>query len=307
MQNMTLDEMMLSEEIELAGLDTRFESLKTRDPSLEGRLHAALLDGVEVESFLVTRVGQAVVLLDGFKRLRSMKRLNWGMAPCTFIAEDEAAGIVELLKRAQGRKMNLYEEAGFVLELHRKHGMHHGRIASLLGRSKGWVSMRVQFLSGMSEATREAVRSGAFPLHAWMYSVRPFMRVNGGREPLAEEFVRLMGKEQVSLREIGLLARAWFEGGQKVREEIRQGNGGWVLKRLWEPVGTGQAMSAAEQQVFKRLTRLEELIREVCCQPLHAKGETSAAFRSQASLVCSGLLANLETLKHTMEKLHAEC
>lgn len=304
---MDLDDMNLIEEIELAELDLRFETLKTRDATLEGRLHSALAAGAEVEPLLVTRVDEAVVVLDGIKRFRCMKTLNWGMAPCVFVGADEPEGILELLRRARGQRMNRYEEAGFVLKLYQQHGMNHARIASALGRSKGWVSMRIKFLTGMSEEIHESLRSGKFPLHAWMYSVLPFMRVNGESTRSAEEFVGLMSKERASLREIELLARSWFEGGKKVQDEIRQGNAAWVLERLREPVDSGDAMSSIEQQLFKKLMKLESLIRDFRSGTFRSKKEYSMAFRSQACVVCTGLLANLHELKKPLEELYAEC
>jgi len=241
--------MTSTEEIELSELDTRYESLKTRNLQQEDRLFTALLGGGEVAPLLVMSVGESTILLDGFKRWRCLQKMGHNMAPCIFIADDERSGLIELFRRARGHKMNLYEEAGFVRELHRKHGMNHADISCCLSRSKGWVSMRIQFFAGLPSEVDKALQTGKFPLHAWMYSVRPFMRVNGETKALAVEFVSIIKNTSTSLREIDLLSREWFEGGEKVRDEIRAGHHGIVLQRLNDPVDSGQAMSDSEQKL----------------------------------------------------------
>jgi len=301
--------MTSAEEIEISELDTRFEGLKTRNLLQEDRLLAALVGGGEVDALLVARVGKAAILLDGFKRWRCLKKMKQRMAPCVFIANDEQGGVIELFRRARGHKMNMYEEAGFVQELHRTHGLNHADISHRLGRSKSWVSMRIQFFTRIPEEVNDALRTGSFPLHAWMYSVRPFMRVNKGTDSLAVEFVSLMKGASTSLREIELLSREWFDGGEKVRNQIREGHQDIVLKRLNDPVDSGQAMSASEQKLFKQLHEFGQLIRSICngSRSVVKGSGLSLDFKAQAGIACMGILANITSLKSDLEKLHAEC
>ncbi|MBF0244822.1 MAG: hypothetical protein HQL31_06070 [Planctomycetes bacterium] len=296
-----------SEMIEISKLDIRFESLKVRDRIKERSLLAILAEGEFHDPLLVVSENDAIILLDGFKRLRCMRRLGWGLANCVFIGTDEAGGILELVRRSRGHRMNLYEEAGFVQELHGKHEMPPAQIAECLGRTKSWVSMRVQFLKGMSEDIRHKIQTGEFPLHAWMYSVQPFMRMNGPSRKLGEEFVNLICKEQATLRETELLARAWFEGGETLRKEMRDKGCRWLVKRLQKPVEESRAMSAVEQKVCRQLLKLGELISTLSFTPLPSNGKRSRDFRVQAHLACTGILANLGHLKHALEELYAEC
>jgi len=293
--------------LEIAGIDIRFESLKTRNPAHEARLLAALSEAGEAEPILVTIVEDTPILIDGFKRLRCLKRLGRNMAPCIFIAKGEAEGIVEWLRRTQGQRTNLYEEAGFVLQLYRVHGMSPGDIADRLNRSKAWVSMRLQFQNSIPDSVRDSLHTGSFPMHAWMYSVRPFMRVNGEKDRLGEEFVSLMSRERATLREIDILAREWFTGGEESREAIRKGNGAFILNRLQTNVDIQETMSAAEQQLFKYLVSIETLIRKIRHETrVPAKGR-SKAFQAQAGVVCMKIVSNLKNFNESMEVLHAQC
>jgi hypothetical protein len=76
------------------------------------------------------------VLIDGFKRLRCMKKLKWTMAPCVQIASSTTDGIVEWLKLTGVKRATLFEIAGFVQELHKVHAMTPSEIADHLHRSK---------------------------------------------------------------------------------------------------------------------------------------------------------------------------
>ena len=79
-------------------------------------------------------------------------------------------------------------------------------VAQTLSRSKGWVSMRRSLLEEMSPAIQEILFRGAFPVYSYMYTLRPFMRMNAvGREQI-ERFVRGRGRpaaERAGHRAVG--------------------------------------------------------------------------------------------------------
>jgi len=295
------------QQIELAELDTRFESLKTRDSGVEDRLFCALERGEVLDPLLVAMENETPLLIDGFKRLRCLKKLKWSMVPCITIATSTTDGILEWLKLTGGKQASLYEVAGFVQELHKVHGMSPSAIADHLRRSKAWVCMRLQFLRSVPLSVRKALEKGEFPLHAWMYSVRPFMRVNGESNTLAEEFVDIAKKQKLTLREIELLARQWFEGGDEIRDPIRRGNGAYLIERMQQTVHSGEAMSSGEQQFFKQLMFLQDLTRKILHAARAPDKPKSDAFKVQAGVVCKTLLAVLPLLKKSLEELHDRC
>ena len=125
-------------------------------------------------------------LLDGFKRCRSAKKLGIDCVPYVSLGEEEATGILNLMRASTGKGLNILEQARFVVDLISIHGMSMAEVAQTLSRSKGWVSMRRRLLDEMSPAIREILFRGAFPVYSYMYTLRPFMRMNaraaaGGR------------------------------------------------------------------------------------------------------------------------------
>jgi hypothetical protein len=296
-----------SDEIEISELDTRFEELKTKDPEYEKKLVGDLLVGSLLTPLLTANIDGAVVLLDGFKRRRAALHLKWTTISCQNVAECEVSGIIELLQRSRGHKMNLYAEACFVSRLQKVHSFNVGELATTLGRSKGWVSMRTLFTADMSLKIENKLRSGEFPFHAWMYSVKPFTRMNDTNKLLVEEFVLLCIKGKHTLREIDILARIWFEQGEDNRKEMRKGNARFILKRLDEKVQSGSCMSAKEQESLKVLDHVERALSKCNSYRFGDLDNSSREYRSQGHLCCTTILANLRSVKTKLEALHDQC
>jgi predicted transcriptional regulator len=299
--------MIQGNEIEISEVDTRFEGLKTRDKDREKKLVGDLSKGDLLTPLLATEINGVLVLLDGFKRLRAAITLKWSTIRCLTVAENEVTGILELLHRSRGHKMDLYSEASFVSRLHKEHRFSLAKLANELGRSKSWVSMRTLFTDGMTARTEDQLRSGTFPLHAWIYSIRPFMRMNDKNKSLAEEFVDLCVKQHYTLREIDILARIWFEQGEGKRNELRKGHGEWILKQLQAKVKDGHCLSSKEQADLKVLAHLEGAIRQFNTHPFVAPEQSSSEYRAQAHISCLTIVSNMNPIKTKLEAMYDQC
>jgi len=134
------------------------------------------------------------------------------VVPYTSLGEDEALGIVGLLRISNNKALSILEQARFIDDLKNLHGLNATAIAAELGRSKSWVSMRLGLIGEMSGAVREKIFSGAFPVYPYMYTLRQFMRMNSVSKKDVEEFVVALSGKELSVREIERLARGYFEG-----------------------------------------------------------------------------------------------
>ena len=179
----------MSVTVELSSLDLRYEGHRLRDPAREARLLASIAErGIE-EPLQGVDAAEGRLLLDGFKRCRAAKKLAIDCLPYVSLGEEEATGILTLMRVATGKGLGILEQARFVVDLLSIHGMNVAELAETLSRSKGWVSMRRRLLDEMSPAIREILFRGAFPVYSYMYTLRPFMRMNTvGREQV-ERFV----------------------------------------------------------------------------------------------------------------------
>jgi hypothetical protein len=293
-------------EIELSRLDVRYESYRMRNRAGEARLLAAIAERGIIEPLEGVDLDGRHVLLNGFKRWRCARRLGLSTAPYVSLGEDEAMGIVALLRASNDRSLTLLEQAGFVDELKRLHGMSAAEIAEALSRSKGWVGMRLGLLAEMPTSVRQKLFAGAFPVYAYMYSVRPFMRMNGGGREQIEQFVGALSGKGLSVREIGYLAHGYFRGPEALREQIASGNVALPLERLKERDEHAEGCSPFEQGMLRDIEIAGKYMQRVMAKSPSPR-LNSGAFLAQAHLLLAGLLERASAFFQSVRQLHDRC
>lgn len=293
-------------EIELTSLDLRYEGYRMRNRACEARLLVSICERGIVESLEGVEVEDRHVLLNGFKRWRCARRLGLGTAPYVSLGEDAAMGIVALLRASSDRALSLLEQAGFVDELKRLHGMSIAEIAEVLSRSKAWVSLRVGLLAEMTPAVRGKLFAGAFPVYAYMYSVRPFMRINGTGADALEPFVTALSGKGLSVREIAHLAQGYFRGPSALREQIASGNVALALRRLKRAEAHGDGCTPFEQAMLADIEQAQKYMQRVMGKSPDPRLE-SAAFRAQAQLLLAGVLDRGAAFFQSVRQLHDRC
>ena len=215
----------MGQDVELSALDLRYESYRMKNPAQEARLLASIARrGIEEALEGVDRADQSI-LLNGFKRYRCASKLGIRVAPYASLGEDEALGILNLLRVSNDRSLTILEQARFIDDLRQLHQMSVADIAEQLSRSKSWVSMRLGLIGEMSPAVRERIFSGGFPVYPYMYTLRQFMRMNSVKKQEIEEFVVSVSGKKLSVREIEQLAQGYFRGPASFREAIQHGHG----------------------------------------------------------------------------------
>lgn len=219
-------------ELELSSLDLRYEGHRMKNAGLEERLLATILQRGLEEPLEGVEVDGAHILLNGFKRYRCARKLQLPTVPYASLGQDEAAGILSLLRTSNNRALSILEQAAFIDELHATRNLTVAQIAQELSRSKAWVSMRLGLIAEMSATIRAKLFSGAFPVYPYMYTLRQFMRMNGVKLEQIEQFVTAVSNHGLSVREIEQLAHGFFRGPDSFRQEILKGNLALPLKQL---------------------------------------------------------------------------
>ncbi len=293
-------------EIELTSLDLRYEGYRMRNRAGEARLLVSICERGIVESLEGVEVEDSHVLLNGFKRWRCARRLGLATAPYVSLGEDAALGIVALLRASNDRSLSLLEQAGFVDELKRLHGMSVAQIAEMLSRSKGWVGMRLGLMGEMSSAVRQKLFAGAFPVYAYMYSVRPFMRMNGAGVEAIEPFVTALSGKGLSVREIAHLAQGYFRGPAALREQIASGNVALPLRRLKQAEAHADGCTPFEQAMLTDIEQAQKYMQRVMGKSSDPRLD-SAAFRAQAQLLLAGVLDRGAAFFQSVRQLHDRC
>lgn len=281
----------------------RFEGCRLRSRAAERELFASIMENGIREPLEVVEKGDVRIILNGFKRYRCAVRLGIGIVPYSILSGDEAEGIVKILRISNNSGLNILEQARFVDELKSVYHMDTTDIAAVLEKSKAWVSVRSGIMKEMSGTVQEHIFGGRFPVYAYMYILRPFMRINKiGMEEI-DEFVRLVGGRNLSIRDIELLAYGYFQGGDAFRREIEAGNIALGLKTLKDELQKPDGCTQQERSLIKDLEITRKYMQRLICKcndPRHKTG----AFFVQANLLAGGILRQIQIFNESVQSLY---
>jgi predicted transcriptional regulator len=293
----------MTREVELSALDLRYESYRMKNPVLEARLLASIAQrGIE-EPLEGVDVKERSMLLNGFKRYRCACKLGIARALYSSLGEDEALGIMNLLRTSNNRSLGILEQARFIDELRKVHKMTVAEIAAELSRSKAWVSMRLGLVGEMSERVRQEVFSGRFPIYPYMYALRQFMRMNGVKKQEVEDFVVAVSGKKLSVREIEQLAHGYFRGPASFREAIQNGHVGLPLEWMKRVPEDPDGCNEFEGALLRDLEITQKYMQRVMGKSDDRRLRTRA-FHAQANLLTAGILSRARPFYETLRKLH---
>ncbi|MCP4755450.1 MAG: chromosome partitioning protein ParB [Proteobacteria bacterium] len=240
--------------VDVSDFDLRYESYRIRNRKTEERLLLSILKVGIREPLRGVEGEKAKILLDGFKRLRCARKLNIEIVPYVSMSDDQAMGIVELIRGSFSKGLDIVEQAKLIDELKNVYGMSIAEIADRLERSKAWVGLRAEMTNGISQCVLDSILAGRFPARSYLYTIAPLTRVNGLKKEDVDRFVNLVSGKGISTRDLDLLARAYFAGSDEIVDQMNNGNLEWGLKRLKEKRGEESGgYTQFEGKVLKRL------------------------------------------------------
>ena len=111
-------------QVEISSFDLRYEHCRLKSKVTERSLLSSILDhGIRDPLRGVETKDGCRILLDGFKRYRCAKKLSIGIVPYHCLGEDEAFGIITLLRIANAKSLSILEQARLIDELNTIHKM----------------------------------------------------------------------------------------------------------------------------------------------------------------------------------------
>ncbi len=293
----------MAREVELSLLDLRYEGCRMKQAALEERLLGSIAQrGIE-EPLEGVEVAGCCVLLNGFKRYRCARKLRLALVPYASLGQDEAVGILSLLRTSNHRSLSLLEQAGFIDQLKNLRHLSVAEIAAELSRSKSWVSMRLGLIAEMSDPVRQQLFAGAFPVYSYMYTLRQFMRLNGVAASQIEEFVLAVSGHHLSVREVEQLAHGYFRGPESFRQEIRKGNLALPLERMRQVPTGPDACNEFERVLLQDLELTQKYMQRVMGKSQDPRLQTRA-FHALSHLLTGGILSRSQAFSHTLKQLH---
>jgi ParB/RepB/Spo0J family partition protein len=159
-------------ELEWHQLELRYEGLRRRHPAQERQLLASLAEIGQQAPVVVVSEATQFVLIDGYKRVRALKRLGGDgiRGTCWQTTELEALLLERSLRRASEDAL---DQAWLLAELRERFGLSPDELARRFERSRSWVSRRLALIQALPVAVQEQVRTGSLSAHAAMKYLVP--------------------------------------------------------------------------------------------------------------------------------------
>lgn len=203
-------------EVELHQLTLRYEHLRKRQPLAERALLSSLAELGQQLPIIVVGEAERFVLIDGYKRVRALKRLGRDTARVTRweIAEVDALLLERGLRRGNEDAL---DQAWLLAELQERFGWSLEALARGFEHSKSWVSERLGLIQALPASIHEQVRAGSLSAHAAMKYLVPLARADA---PAAQQLASAIAPLKPTSREVGLLYQGWQVGSARTRALI---------------------------------------------------------------------------------------
>lgn len=291
------------QEVEILSFDLRYKGYRLKNTRFERDLLASIAEHGISDPLEGVDIKEGHILLDGFKRYRCACKLGISIVPYSSLGEDEAMGIIKLLRISNAKSLSILEQAGLIDDLRNVHKMSVQEIAESLSRSKSWVSVRLGIIREMSRVVRKKIFSGAFPVYSYMYTLRQFMRINCAGKDEIDEFVKAVSGRKLSVRDIELLAYGYFRGPKEFREQIRNGNIVWGLDTLKHMPRDPDDCSEFERSMLRDLEITQKYMQRIMLKSRDRRlGNNS--FYAQANLLAAGILSKISVFRRILREFY---
>ena len=239
--------------VDLNDFDLRLERYRIVQPKADSLMVRSLSKYGQLAPLVYCLLDDALVLVDGFKRLRAartLKGLTVLQARRLEVDEHGAKAAIFNLNRITSRPNEL-EESWIIYALVHDDGLEQVEVANMLGRHKSWVNRRLALIERLTDESRQALRLGLLtPTQARHLTQLPRGNQNAAMRCASEhaltsrelcEAVRLL--QASSTREQTQFVL------EKPRQAIRQSQESYVHR--WDP-----RLSTAGNRIARRLGML---------------------------------------------------
>jgi ParB-like chromosome segregation protein Spo0J len=213
-QGVNMEHIREVKEIEIGRLELIYAHTRIERPE---RISSLALSIERIGQIVPVIVLKSLVLLDGYLRVRALKRLGKDMVVAEIWEVKEEDALVSIIARASSRKWELLEEAALLHELHDRHHLSQERIASMVGRTQGWVSTRLALYDALTPDLMDLIRKGTISTWTATRVIVPIARAIPEHGMLLSENIK---KVSLSTREMAEFFRHYQKSGRGIRDKM---------------------------------------------------------------------------------------
>jgi ParB/RepB/Spo0J family partition protein len=206
-------------ELEFHQLELRYERLKVVRAEQERRLLASLAEiGQQVPIVVVKQATEgSFVVIDGYKRLRALRRLGRDTVATSCWPGEEAEALIVSRLMQTAEPETALEQSWLLAELRERFGFSLEELARRFGHSVSWVSRRLALIQDLPQAIQERVRQGQIGPHGAAKYLVPLARAN---TQVCLELMDAIGGTRLSSRDLGILYTAYQTGNWVTRQRL---------------------------------------------------------------------------------------
>jgi len=250
-----MEEIIRIRPIEIVHLNLRYSNIRVQDPKTVIRMADSMERYGQIMPILVvTADAPHYTLIDGYLRVAAAKRCGKDTLLSHIWHGSEKDALCHVLVKDNERKWDIFEQAGLIQELHRRHGLSQRNIAHLLGKDPSWVSRRLSILASLPDKVAKSVQRGNLSSWAATRVLTPMARANAehaGR--LAENLI----KHPLSTRQLFIFFKHYQRSNRKVRENMVNNPQLFVkAEQTGKDIGKSRLLKAGPEGKFKEDLRI---------------------------------------------------
>lgn len=256
-------------EIGLETLELKYEKMRLHLHRREAQLLTSLSEHGQHSPIVVVRSSLAgrYIVVDGYKRVRCLKKLKADIAKAVIWETDEPQALVMVHQQSAGSRWSVLEQSWLIHELYGVWGWNLGKLAVKFDRSRSWISRRLALVKDLPSWMHAKVRSGEIGTYVALKYLVPLARANAAA---CEKLAGKISGQNLSSRQVGQLYTYYMASGRKERERLLE-NPMRFLKAQEEAKKGFRDLNLSEEE--NRILRNLELIGNVAGGLAHSLGK----------------------------------
>ena len=215
-QGVTMGDIREIKEIEIGRLELLYAHTRIERPE---RISSLALSMGHIGQIIPVIVLKSLVLLDGYLRVQALKKLGKDMVVAEIWEMKDEDALVSIIARTSSRKWELLEEAALLHELHDRHHLSQEKIASMVGRTQGWVSTRLALYGALTPDLVDLIRKGIISTWTATRVIAPIARAIPEHGTVLSESIR---KVALSTRDMAEFFRHYQKSSRSIRDKMVQ-------------------------------------------------------------------------------------
>jgi ParB/RepB/Spo0J family partition protein len=241
-------------QLEMHQLELRYEQLRRRNPARERQLLVSLQECGQQQPIIVVSDAGRWVVIDGYKRIRLLRRLREDTVQAMQWSVDESAALMleQLMRSSEGQ--DALQQGWLLRELSERFGLDSRQLAQRFDKTASWVSRRLSLIKQLPSGIQDEVRAGRIAPHAAMKYLVPLARAN---PQVAATLSAAIAPLKLSTRQVGALYAGWMGGNEKSRELIET-NPQMFVRAHEQAVSEAKAQGSPGRRLVGDLEAIEQ-------------------------------------------------